>query len=407
MQLRFNAFACFCVLFVGTYSLFSKLVVNALAAYLLFFTISKFSKKVITPMLNINILLFLFATIILFSAFWNHIFTLFPYRPDIVNPLSAIRAASVIVNVPFILQYYSSKHKTLTFLNKFLHVLFVFMVVVDIYAIFNRPSTGEGDEALKVFVIGSKFTVIYMHFVGLVLFWYKCRLKRIKHQTIYLGFLLFLTFFFSYYLFCTTALLGSIVLLFLYIFEKRIQNIVVNVKIQLLGMSLATLFVVFVTFAVSNEKIAYIIQDVLHEDLTLTGRTLIWAEIFDIISYSPWLGFGYGNSHSVVSYFVVGNSQNGVLECVINYGIIGFFFLLLIFILSTNRSKKNMTLIYPFYSLISVFVIMSSVEITFGNLFVFVVMLSAICSTEASMYRRLNNKCSIKKINIQKIKNHA
>lgn len=381
-SIRLPAFAVFSILFISSYtSIIANIVVNLSAIYLLFWCIANINYVKFSSILGLNIVVPVFAFIVIISALYNYYDTLFPTREDIVNPLSAFRFALSTVSIFYTLQIICRKKKIYSFLNKFFKILVFFIVVVDIYALLNRPSTGEGEEAQIVYLICGKFTLVYMHLFAFSLLWFISRInKRIPRLRTSLYFLWFLSFFFSIYLFCTTALLGSLVFLALYILSDKVSKLVVN-NYVLLGVLIAsTLFVIFVTTILQNERIIYFIEEVLHEDSTLTGRTMIYAQIFDIISHRPWIGYGFGNSHSVISYFIDGNvnSQNGILENIINCGLIGLSFFLGIIVICTKQCHKYVNFVYPFFCMLFTLVFMSSVEITLGLLFLFTLLLPTI-----------------------------
>jgi exopolysaccharide production protein ExoQ len=78
------------------------------------------------------------------------------------------------------------------------------------------------------------------------------------------------------------------------------------------------------------------------KDLTLTGRTQLWAEVLNLISQRPFLGWGY------MSFFQVDNdiavqlwtrlrwnpphSHNGLLEVGLDLGVLGVMFVLALFV---------------------------------------------------------------------------
>jgi O-antigen ligase len=71
------------------------------------------------------------------------------------------------------------------------------------------------------------------------------------------------------------------------------------------------------------------------EIATLTGRTELWAVVVEKIKESPWLGYGYGASHFILSRDVTGfgwdhpHAHNMILQSLLNVGVIGTLFLVL------------------------------------------------------------------------------
>ena len=86
----------------------------------------------------------------------------------------------------------------------------------------------------------------------------------------------------------------------------------------------------------------------LGRDLTLTGRTGIWAIVLDKIWQHPWLGYGFrgfwlgmeGESADIwyETYFMSPNAHNGFLDLALELGLIGLIFFLLSFLYSCFRA---------------------------------------------------------------------
>lgn len=74
--------------------------------------------------------------------------------------------------------------------------------------------------------------------------------------------------------------------------------------------------------------VQYLIEDILHEDLTLTGRTVIYAKMLDLIEEQPWFGYGNGTASFFTWYYMsMPNTQNGLLNDYIDWGMVGVSFL--------------------------------------------------------------------------------
>ena len=73
--------------------------------------------------------------------------------------------------------------------------------------------------------------------------------------------------------------------------------------------------------------------EMIGKDPTLTGRTEIWAYVDKDIWMKPWLGWGYfvfwqlSNPYALeisnAMHWVVPNAHNGLLECLLNVGVLG------------------------------------------------------------------------------------
>lgn len=90
------------------------------------------------------------------------------------------------------------------------------------------------------------------------------------------------------------------------------------------------------------------ILSALGRDITLTGRTGIWAIVINKISEHPWLGYGYlgfwrgleGDSADIwyETYFLAPNAHNGFLDLALDLGLVGILFFFLSFFKSCWRA---------------------------------------------------------------------
>lgn len=116
-------------------------------------------------------------------------------------------------------------------------------------------------------------------------------------------------------------------------------------KIGLYGLfALFIFFQVFVVFngngLENNETARYIIEDVLHKDITFTGRTFMWDSALHSIAGSPIWGWGFVDQQwymSHMSSFAYG-PHNFILSILINGGIL----LLGLYIAICSASYKPM-----------------------------------------------------------------
>lgn len=90
------------------------------------------------------------------------------------------------------------------------------------------------------------------------------------------------------------------------------------------------------------------IASALGRDVTLTGRTGIWAIVVSKIAKHPWLGYGYlgfwrgleGDSADIwyETYFLAPNSHNGFLDLALDLGLVGVLLFFLSFFKNCWRS---------------------------------------------------------------------
>lgn len=87
------------------------------------------------------------------------------------------------------------------------------------------------------------------------------------------------------------------------------------------------------------------ITNILHKDVTLTGRDFIFLESLKLFSIHPIFGYGYGNT---IVYDVVGKifiafntAHNSFIQVLIDYGVVGMSFLIAMLYCGLSKMRKT------------------------------------------------------------------
>ena len=273
---------------------------------------------------------------------------------------------SLIIYVDFVIVEYLSKiNKTKVLFQTFYKATLFYLIISDIQFL----TIGEiiGTEG---YLVGNKFTLSYMHLFCYVLFKitesYNLEKRKIVDKI-----LVFLTFAISLLTGCTTALLGFIgLMLILQVRETKLRMLLYKGQTYCVVLSIGVLFMFFYSYVLDITFVQNFIVNVLHEDLTLTGRTGIYDLMLSVLPARPLWGFGIGNSHWVLAYlFGIANAQNGVVNLYIEEGIVGMVLYFLVFASIFKFSKKYIPqeFTYPLLCYIIIFFFMGLVEITIDN----------------------------------------
>lgn len=312
---------------------------------------------------NVNIFLFLFLAIILISAIYNN-----------DNLHRGIIYIVKILSITLFFEYANYKCESKKTMKMFLYLTMFYCLINDII-IFIFPDIYIYNGGY--YFLGNKFHLSYVHILLLILFMYLYKnelknknIKSINVKKIILFFIIITSIIIFILTKCTTALLGYLILLiFLLLNSKKTIKSLQSSKILLVTMLVSGFVLIFFTNVLQNKIIEDIIVNVLHEDVELTGRTNIYENIFEILSKKPLLGYGYGNSYDVMFKFIgAPNTQNGILECVLNFGIIGtIFFVLYIITVIKNLKYNNISNNNQYIILfgIYVFILLGMVEVTY------------------------------------------
>lgn len=338
------------------YGVFKYLGLIIVTIFLLL-RIKLFTKK---KYLKINIVLIIFCMIIIISAVSN--VKVYANRSFLIGVFHAIS----ILNVYLFFEYMSFIKKVKNCINIFYRLTLFYVIINDIILIFIPNIFIK----FQNYFVGNKFEVSYLHILLLILF-YQLNINKIN-KSIIIKMKLILIFILSTYICikveCTTAFIGCLIILIFIIFKKLLKTIITSNKIMLIALGVSDSILLISSSILSIPIINYFIVNILNEDITLTGRMRIYKEVGSIIKEKLALGYGYGNSYFIlIEKIYAPNTQNGILECIINYGIIGTLLMIILMYLSMKNNKRNINInMYPIITLIYVYIFLSSVEITLG-----------------------------------------
>ncbi len=147
----------------------------------------------------------------------------------------------------------------------------------------------------------------------------------------------------SYYLVWAASCLVSVSLLVFYVifvYKRQFFKKFLNFKV-LFGF--AILFFLVIVILRWQDIFSWFIVDVLHRDLTLTGRTYIWDRCMTQIGNHPILGLGVQAEAVRLSTLGIYHAHSGLLNVLLEGGIIGFVAFLNIFRVATKSltTKEN------------------------------------------------------------------
>jgi len=127
--------------------------------------------------------------------------------------------------------------------------------------------------------------------------------------------------------------------------------IIPSIRLQKIGVILFFLFFILFQFAVvfnggglhNNPYAVYIIEDVLHKDITFTNRTELWDSAGKIFSESPVIGYGFVDNDwylSNMNSFAIG-PHNFIYSVLINGGLTLITILIIIYSTALRKIMMN------------------------------------------------------------------
>lgn len=302
--------------------------------------------------------IFLFALIQPISTLYNGL--------PMLRLLQSITSSLMLCNI-FLITFYYISGKSLSEYNEILKKIVFFYVAINAFSLISIPPGSEVE-----YLIGTKFRTSYMHWLLLVLIMYSGRIssKNLKPKLILY---LVISFLLLLHIEAGVGLVGLLIISVLYLLERK-DLIDGLLKPRRIPLYVAISFVVFkgIEFVITLDIFAFIIQNVLGRNLTLTGRLPIYLVVDDIFRLSPVIGHGFRNN-MVTNVVGWGNAQNGIYEILINLGLIGLVaFAICIFKVTAKKEmdKNVFELLKPHMVMIIALTIAAVVEISF-NIFFF------------------------------------
>ena len=286
------------------------------------------------------------------------------------NPfLAAIVFTATLVEFTLTVEIFCQREEMQNLIKVFYRMTLLVVIATDCLILFTTIHLQYGGD---VFLVGTKFSVIYMHFYLISFFIAdkNVRLRTIRESSLNNAILVLffiMTMIMSIELGTATGIVGTVsLLLFLWLNEKNI-GFFLNSKSFFVALLASLLFAVFVEIILSNSVVTYIITQLLGKDVTLTFRTVIYSMLPNIMK-GRWLwGFGYGTGYEVLMRHGIVDAQNGVFDWIQQIGIFGTMLLVMWLCIAMKRPKND----YKIY----VFVLLATVEITFSSDFLAAVVL--------------------------------
>ena len=311
---------------------------------------------------QINFYIYLLLTSIIISSLLNKDLNF--VDTDISSYTLGILYAIMIFTFLYFVEYVNFRKKSHILFKYFYNLSLLTCIIIDILTI------TVGTFANEFYYIGSKFTLAYLHIFTCALYCLKNYNQHIlPHKSKIIYALILLSFLISIYIKCSTGIIGTLVISILLLKKNILYKKISSASGIILCIILFSLLSFSFAILTQFQIVQFIIVDVLKEDLTLTGRTRIYAILADAITHNTFFGWGQDNGMAFLRhYYNTPNAQNGLFNFITDYGIIGTAaFLTAIY---NIYSKAKNPLAYPIRAIIFTFIVLSSVEITFNLQFI-------------------------------------
>ena len=324
--------------------------------------------------LNVSIAFFCLATLVVSYINRNGYTDRNPF-------LAAVVFVATLIEFVITVEIFCQREEIQNLIRVFYRMTLLVVMLTDFLILFTNMHLQYGGD---VFLVGTKFSVVYMHFYLISFFFaYKnIELRTIRESSLnnmLLGVLLIITMTVSIKLGTATGIVGTVaLLLFLWLSERNIGAFL-NSKSFFVALIASLLFAVFVEIILSNSIVTYIITQLLGKDVTLTFRTVIYSMFPNIMKERWFWGFGYGTGYEVLMRYGIVDAQNGIFDWIQQIGVFGTMLLAIWLCIAMKQPKNlcdiNHSDVRSLTALAYVFVLLATVEITFSSKFLAIIVL--------------------------------
>lgn len=225
-------------------------------------------------------------------------------------------------------------------------------------------------------VLGGKFNTAYLMLIFLILFYSSWNGNKILSRNWKSGIFFVLALFsiiICQIIHVSTGIVAISVFYILVVMPKEFLKSINNpiLLVVIIVTSMVTVF--FISFILKQPFIQNLIVNILHEDLSLTGRIELYKLLSPLLLKSGAWGGGFGSYVAAqLGYHGWYNAQNGLAEVILTYGYCGTIGFLLLCYVSSLKSKG-------YYKALNAgiftFILIAIVEVPFDARFIFLLAL--------------------------------
>lgn len=300
-----------------------------------------------------NLFIIFFSIIIFISTYF--------YQMSNYNFLNGIRYSLQFLSLFFTTNSLIKKNGVKETVKYFYYTSLFIIIFSDISVLAKIKISNY--EKLDNYIFGNKFILSYLHLLTYSLMTTHDNLNNNKKIIKKILFSI-LSLFICFYTNCLTGSIGIIIftLLVFFPFKDKIKKILSEPSSIFIALYLLELLFIMCLMIYDLPFFQNIIKFVLNKEITFAGRYTIYTILPSIIGEKWLLGYGY-NTSIVSTILGWGNAQNGLLQCLIDFGIIGtiMFFVSWYKCINIKYDKNN----WPLYCAIYSFMICSLFEVCF------------------------------------------
>jgi len=221
---------------------------------------------------------------------------------------------------------------------KILSRIFYILVVLNTFSFLIFPKGIAVTEFLKtpIYLLGidNRFAFTYIPGLCIVAIYDILKNNKLTKYTFIYFFITFTTF---VYFWSAGALLTEFLFILYYLFIYKMKF---NKFINKYFITVIVAFVSLVFLRIQN-LFKFLIVDILHKDLTLSSRTILWDKAIAIIEENKLIGVGIQKTQFMIDKITAFHAHSNFLNIMLQSGLIGFSIYLLIFFNTFKRLHKH------------------------------------------------------------------
>lgn len=291
------------------------------------------------------------------------------YEAGFVGPQSIYNGLlhAICLYAIYMISNYCAEHD---YLDGMVTCLFSITSIYCLLSLGSMVLLGHSDKGTEItYFFGYKFMTSYYFILWIALFRvkYQKEIDTFKRYELLYFFLSVIVLLVCRWLYCSTAIIASFLLIIIPFMPQRVKQMAMNPITVIIAIIAAGIVPFAIDGILKVEFVQHIITDVLNKNLSLTGRLKIYAFLGQVISHRKWMGYGYGNIavESVVGY---GNAQNGLMQLLVDYGLVGtIMFFAIIFQCLKKRQLSDR--LEGIFIVLNAMIICSIVEISYNYIF--------------------------------------
>lgn len=300
----------------------------------------------------------LYSIVIPLSSIVNH--------RGVSNLSSSVVSLLMFFAIFLVTAKFLERYELTTLYHLLLRVFFVYTLINDVTVLM----LGGSSSRLIRYLVGTKFSVAYLHWMLLALFAFTGIYEHGVKKNLKVWLLFAESALIILITRCTTGLLGLVLLMAIWLtHHMRFVKWLLNRKHIPISFGASIVLYLGLDLILKNSFINNIITTLLNESSTLTGRTTIYSYLSNIIAKKPWLGYGLESGVVKQTIGWGGNTQNGIMQTLVFYGVIGLVGLVAAILISCLRGRNDTSDTEASTVMIILLLLASIVEISFNYYF--------------------------------------